>query len=146
MSFVVTANTTFLRGFSCATLPTTSPAVNTAATAIATLRFIRTSPSRRDHVVGLGPEDDAFLDRLHHEMQRDPHDRQHDQHGEDAGDIQGDVELEDEVAEAALSADELAHDGPEHAEHERDVEPREHELQRIGKLHEPERLPPQSLE
>src|SRR5438045_6983786 len=125
MSLVVTANTTFLSGFSCATLEATSP--STATTTIATLRFIRTSrPSRRDHVVGLGPEDDAFLDRLHHEVQGDPHDRQHDQHGEDAGDVQGDVELEDEVAKAALRADELPHDGSEHAEHDRDVEPREH--------------------
>src|SRR5438034_8598694 len=134
MSFVVTANTTFLRGFSCAMLAAAIPVITTAATTITTLRFIETSrPSRRDHVVGLGPEDYAFLDRLHHEMQRDPHDRQHDQHGEDTGDVQGDVELEDEVAKTALRTDELAHDGSEHAEHDRDVEPREHERERVGK-------------
>src|SRR5438128_855903 len=91
MSFVVTAKTTFLSGLSCAALDAASAARTT--TSHTRLRFIGASrPSRRDHVVGLGPEDDAFLNRLHHEMQRDPHHRQHDQDREHAGDIQGDVE------------------------------------------------------
>src|SRR5437764_1130137 len=57
-------------------------------------------------------------------------------------DVEGDVELQDQVAEAALGPDELAHDGAQHAEHDRDVEAREHERQGVRERDEPERLPP----
>src|SRR5436309_1918619 len=102
------------------------------------------SPTRHlgiDDLFRLRPEDHALLHGLHDQVQGDPERGEQDEHGEDPGDVQGKVELENEVAEPALGAHELAHDGPEHAEHDGDVEPREHEGERVGERHEPKRLP-----
>src|SRR5215467_9850034 len=151
MSLVVTANTTFLSGLSCAWLaashrPSTMPRMATAVT----MRFIECPLfrgrrpgwcSRANGLVGLRPEDHVPLHRLHDEVEDHPHHGEQDEHGEDAGDVEGEVELQDQVAEPFLRAHELAHDGAEHAEHDGDVEPREHEGQRVGKGDEAEGLP-----
>src|SRR5215813_3773635 len=151
MSLVVTANTTFLSGLSCAWLaashrPSTMPRMATAVT----MRFIECPLfrgrrpgwcSRADGLVGLRPEDHVPLHRLHDEVEDHPHHGEQDEHGEDAGDVEGEVELQDQVAEPFLRAHELAHDGAEHAEHDGDVEPGEHEGQCVGKGDEAEGLP-----
>src|SRR5215813_3192555 len=150
MSLVVTANTTFLSGLSCAWPAAHRPSrMPTIATAVM-MRFIE-SPlfrgrrpgwcSRADGLVGFRPEDHVPLHRLHDEVEGHAHHGEQDEDGEDAGDVEGEVELQDQVAEAFLRTYELAHDGAQHAEHDGDVEPREHEGQRVGKGDETEGLP-----
>src|ERR1700730_5925206 len=143
MSLVVTAKTTFFSGLSCA-----SPAAPQSATrapmiaAPVMMRFIEDPlfpgrgpalPSRTDDLVGLRPEDDVLLHRLHDEVKGHAHRREEDEHREDARDVQGEVELQNQVAEPLLRADELADDRAEDAEDDGDVEAGEDKGQRIGK-------------
>src|SRR6266545_3688094 len=151
MSLVVTANTTFLSGLSWAS--PAAPHIASRApmiTAPIVMRFIedplfpgrRPAPrSRIDGLVGLRPEDDVPLHRLHDEVKGHAHHREQNEHREDARDVQGEVELKNEVAETLLRAHELAHDGAEDTEDDSDVETGEHEGQRIGEGHQPEGLP-----
>src|SRR6266571_8733917 len=103
-------------------------------------------PSGADDMVGLRPEDDPPLDRLDDEVKPDPERGQKDQDREHPRDVERHVELEDQVAEPALGADELPDDGAEHAEDDGDVEPREHEGQRIRERHQSEGLPAAGVE
>src|SRR6266536_2396104 len=151
MSLVVTANTTFFSGLSCAS--PAAPQIASRAprsTAPIVMRFIEDplfpgrGPARRsraDGLVGFRPEDDVLLHRLHDEVKGHPHHREQNEHREDARDVQREVELKNEVAQTLLRAHELTHDGAQDAEDDGDVEPGEDEGQSIGKGHEPEGLP-----
>src|SRR5205085_11389961 len=118
-SLVVIANTIFRRGLSCAPAGCGARPVRTLRSAdVITIERTEVidgscddaDGSCADDLVRLGPEDHATLDRLHHEVQGDPEQGEQDHDGEDAGDVQADVELQDQVAESALRADELAYD------------------------------------
>src|SRR5437867_10458773 len=151
MSLVVTANTTFLSGLSWASPAAPQMASRTPMIANpVTMRFIEdplfpgrgpARQSRADGLVGLRPEDDVLLHRLHDEVKGHPHHGEQNEHREDARDVQGEVELKNQVAQPLLRPHELAHDGAQDAEDDGDVEAREDEGQRIGKGHEPEGLP-----
>src|SRR5215470_20456238 len=114
----------------CCAVTAPASASTVASTPKPRARFtLKSPPSGADDVVGLRPEDDPPLDGLHGQMEPDLERGQQQQDREHARDVERGVELEDQIAEAALRTDELAHDGPEHAEDDGDVEPGEHERQ-----------------
>src|SRR5258708_6268153 len=103
MSLVVTAKTTFFSGLSCASPAAPQIASRAPMIAAPMMRFIKCSlflgrgpalPSRTDDLVGLRPEDDVLLHRLHDEVKGHAHHREEDEHREDARDVQGEVELQ----------------------------------------------------
>src|SRR4029434_8787403 len=103
MSLVVTAKTTFLSGLSWASPATPQMASKTPTIAsTVTMRFMEDplfpgrGPARRsraDDLVGLRPENDVLLHRLHDEVKGHPHHRKQNEDGKDARDIEGNVEL-----------------------------------------------------
>src|SRR3989442_1752041 len=126
----------FFSGFCWATAAAAT-STRTPSTTKPRARFMQKLLSGADDMVDLHPEDDPSLDRLDDQMEPDTEHGEQDQHREHARDVERGVELEDQVAEPALRADEFPDDRAEHAEHDGDVEPREHEGERVGERDQP---------
>ena len=87
------------------------------------------------------PRDGQPLERGHQEVEDEPDDGQHDERGEQELGAEVAARHQEEVAEAAVRADELADDRPDRGEGDRDLEPGEDLGQGVREPHLDERRP-----
>src|SRR6185503_2464437 len=92
-------------------------------------------------VIGLRPEHHLPVDELEPDEDGHPEGGENDEHREHLRDVQGGVRGDDQEAEPGFAPDELAHDRPQDAEDDGDVEAGEDERQGVGKSQIPEDLP-----
>jgi hypothetical protein len=88
-----------------------------------------------------GPEHDPALHQLDGSVQDDADRCQDDEQREDGGDLEIGVIDQQQIAESAARADELADDSADYAEHDADIEPGEDERQRSRQPDHGEGLP-----
>ncbi len=92
--------------------------------------FRRLAAPEAEPLLGL-PQDEA----QHHAGDRDQH-----QQCEHRCEVEAEIGLQDEHADAALGADELAHDGADHGEHDAGVEAGHDVGERVRQLHVAQKL------